>query len=73
MLPGGRLRGYEVSGMANSFNNPLYWRERAAEARTMAENFTDEKARKQIIEVAERYDRLAKMAEIQILGKEPKR
>jgi hypothetical protein len=59
--------------MASSFNNPRYWRERAEEARTMAGNFTDEKARKQIIEVAEGYERLAKMAEIQVLGKEPKR
>lgn len=58
--------------MATNFNNPVYWRQHAEDARAMAENLTDDKARKQIIEVAEGYDRLAKMAEIRILGKERK-
>lgn len=59
--------------MATNFNNPVYWRQHAEEARATAENLTDEKARQQIIEVAEAYDRLAKMAEVRILGRERKR
>jgi hypothetical protein len=59
--------------MAANFNNPFYWRQHAEEARATAEDLTDEKARKQIIEIAEGYDRLAKMAEMRTLGKERKR
>ncbi len=68
------MRGLRFKKWLPISNNPFYWRQHAEEARATAEDLTDEKARKQIIEIAEGYDRLAKMAEMRNLsGKERKR
>jgi hypothetical protein len=54
------------------YNDPHYWEEREAEARQIAENLSDEKARKQMIAVAEGYARLAKLAQQRIVAKQKK-
>ena len=48
---------------ANPIDDPQHWRERAAEARTLAELMTDSDARQKMLGVAEGYDQLAKGAE----------
>jgi len=40
-----------------------HWRARAAEARAMAEQLTDEKAKKAMLNIAKSYERIAKRAE----------
>jgi hypothetical protein len=45
------------------YSDPTHWRERAAEARRIAQNLTDEIARKHMIASAEAYERLANLAE----------
>jgi len=51
------------------YNDPHYWDEREAEARQIADSLTDETARKQMIQVAEGYARLAKLAEQRLVAK----
>jgi hypothetical protein len=46
----------------SDFNDPDYWLERAMHARQMAECFAYEEPRKQMIGVAEGYERMATMA-----------
>jgi hypothetical protein len=52
------------------YNDPHYWYERAAEARQIADNLTDEKARQQMVGVAEGYERLANLAAERLLAKQ---
>jgi hypothetical protein len=52
------------------YNDPHYWEEREAEARQIADNLTDDKARKQMIGVAEGYARLARLAQQRLLAKQ---
>lgn len=56
--------------MPPDYNDPHYWNEREAEARQIADNLTDEKARKQMIEVAEAYARLAKLAQQRLVARQ---
>ena len=49
--------------MASHFNDPPYWRERAAELRALAENLTDPDAMEMILKCARDYDHLAERAE----------
>jgi hypothetical protein len=51
-------------------NDPAYWRQRADEARRMADELTDPLARQAIMEVAAAYERLAQIAEDKPLVKE---
>ena len=44
-------------------NNPAHWRKLARDARRVAENLIDEKARGHMIACAEAYERLALLAE----------
>ena len=53
-------------------NNPHHWRERAEEARTLAESLTDSVARKSMMEVADAYERMAERAETHPI-KEPRK
>jgi len=46
-----------------SVNDPQHWRLKANEARRIAETFTNEHARQQLMECAERFDRLAVLTE----------
>ena len=40
-------------------NDPKYWRERAEEARSIAKLLNDQEAKRQLLAIAARYDRLA--------------
>jgi len=44
-------------------NDPKHWKDLALDARRVAENLTDPKAREHMIACAEAYERLAKLAE----------
>lgn len=45
------------------FGSPEHWRERAEEARQVAEHILDEKAKQGMLAVAESYEKLAVRAE----------
>jgi hypothetical protein len=45
--------------MADLLKDPAHWRDRAEEARRLAEALGDPKARQTMLEIAESYDRLA--------------
>jgi hypothetical protein len=49
--------------MPAAYGTPLYWRDRAEEARTRAEGMTDPDARSAMVMVAENYERLARWSE----------
>ncbi|HWC16391.1 MAG TPA: hypothetical protein VG498_05230 [Terriglobales bacterium] len=49
---------------------PQQWRFRAEEARTVADQMTHEKAREIMRRIANDYDRLAKLAEEQLIAEE---
>ena len=44
-------------------NDPAHWRQRADEARRMAEQLSDPAVKQALLDVAASYDRLAKLAE----------
>jgi predicted Rossmann-fold nucleotide-binding protein len=44
-------------------NDPKHWRDRAEEARTMAERMMDDYAKEAMMRIADEYDRLADQAE----------
>jgi hypothetical protein len=48
--------------MAHLLKDPAHWRERAEEARRVAETLVDPKARQTMLEIAESYDRLVERA-----------
>jgi len=48
-------------------NNPGHWRFRAEEARTVADQMIHEEARTIMRRIAMDYDRLAKLAEVQLI------
>jgi multidrug resistance efflux pump len=52
------------------FWDPEHWRYRAEEARTVADKMTLEEARTVMQRIANDYDRLAKLAEEQIVAQE---
>ena len=50
--------------MAKSIiNDPKHWRDRAEEARAMAEALTDAEAKRLMHEIADGYERMARRAE----------
>ena len=48
--------------MTDLLKDPAHWRDRAGEARCVAETLADPKARQSMLEIAERYNRLAERA-----------
>jgi hypothetical protein len=50
-------------GSIARINDPAYWRSRAEEARTIAEQMTDSDAVSTMLKVAEQYQELAQKAE----------
>jgi hypothetical protein len=51
---------------APHFNNPVHWEQRAAEARTIAEQMENEVAKQMMLGIARDYDGLAVRASIRI-------
>ena len=49
-------------------NDPAHWRERAEEARRIAEDLSDREAQRMMLGVADSYDRLAQHAETRSLA-----
>jgi hypothetical protein len=49
--------------MPQLFNDAKHWRERAAQAREVAKLISDAVARATMLEIAERYERLARQVE----------
>jgi hypothetical protein len=54
--------------MSDLLNNAQHWRDRAEEARALAEEMRDEFSRQQMLAIAEGYDRLAKRAEERMMS-----
>jgi molecular chaperone GrpE (heat shock protein) len=52
-----------MSGAKIPINDPKHWRERAEEARTVADEMTDEGSKKKMMRIAEDYEELARRAE----------
>ena len=52
----------------NRINDPDHWRDRADEARAMAEQMGDLDAKKSMLRVAEEYEQLAQLAEERLRG-----
>jgi hypothetical protein len=44
------------------YNDPEHWRERASAARALAEQMTDPEGRQAMIEISQKYERLAARA-----------
>ena len=51
------------SGRARSINDPQHWRDRAKEARALAETIADLEAKRMMLGIADDYKRLAQRAE----------
>ena len=50
--------------MSDLLRDPKHWRERADEARRVADKLTDQDAKKTMLGIAASYDRLAERAQI---------
>ena len=48
-------------------NDPKHWRERAEEARRIAEDMADQEAKRMMLSIAAGYDRLAQHADTRLL------
>ena len=51
-------------------NDPKHWRERAEEARTVADELTDADSKRKMLRIADDYEELAKRAEKRLRDKQ---
>lgn len=64
----------EGAEMGISFiNDPEHWRNRAEEARTLADQMNEEPSKQMMLRIAAEYDRLAERAELRAQGASPQR
>jgi hypothetical protein len=52
-------------------DDPPYWRERANEARTLANQMSDPYGKIAMLRIADEYERLAKRAAARAVGRDP--
>jgi hypothetical protein len=58
--------------MATSFiNDPEHWRNRAEEARTLADQMSDQASKQTMLRIAADYERLAERAALRAQGASP--
>jgi predicted Rossmann-fold nucleotide-binding protein len=50
-------------------NDPKHWRDRAEQARTLADELTDPDAKRRMLRIADDYEELAKRAERRLAAK----
>jgi len=55
----------------STLNDPVHWRRRAAEARSMADQLDDPAAKKAMLEIAEQYEQIAAMAQQRAVADKP--
>ena len=48
------------------FNNPKHWRDRAEEARILADDMHDDQSKRVMLEIAEDYEKLAERASMRL-------
>lgn len=53
---------------ASFINDPAHWRQRAGEARTIAEQMNDPQSKESMVRIAKDYERLAERAEQRAKG-----
>ena len=56
--------------MSSLLNNPESWRQRAAEARAIANGMTDPEAKRTMLGVAQSYELLAERAQLRAKGRD---
>ena len=60
-----------MSGDPSLVNDPAHWRQRAQEARTVADQLSDLQAKAAMLRIADDYERLATRAEARAIGRQP--